>query len=57
MIMFLLGIFIGGMDSGIVSPTRTVIAEALGISADVSIWMITIYTLAYAVIMPISGKL
>lgn len=57
MIMFLLGIFIGGMDSGIVSPARTVIAEALGISADVSIWMITIYTLAYAVIMPISGKL
>ncbi len=57
MIMFLLGIFIGGMDSGIVSPARTVIADALGVSADSSIWMITIYTLAYAVIMPISGKL
>lgn len=57
MIMFLLGIFIGGMDSGIVSPARTIIADALGVSADSSIWMITIYTLAYAVIMPISGKL
>lgn len=57
MIMFLLGIFIGGMDSGIVSPARTVIADALGVSADSSIWMITIYTLAYAVVMPISGKL
>lgn len=57
MIMFLLGIFIGGMDSGIVSPARTIIADALGVSADSSIWMITIYTLAYAVVMPISGKL
>ena len=57
MVMFLLGIFIGGMDSGIVSPARTVIADALGVSADTSIWMITIYTLVYAVIMPISGKL
>ena len=57
MIMFLLGIFIGGMDSGIVSPARTVIADALGVGADTSVWMITIYTLAYAVIMPISGKL
>ncbi|MDQ0148542.1 MFS transporter [Eubacterium multiforme] len=57
MTMFLLGIFIGGMDSGIVSPARTVIADALGVGADTSVWMITIYTLAYAVIMPISGKL
>lgn len=57
MIMFLLGIFIGAMDDGIVSPARTIIADALNISADVSIWMITIYTLVYAVVMPISGKL
>lgn len=57
MVMFLLGIFIGGMDSGIISPARTVIADALNVDASSSIWMITIYTLAYAVIMPISGKL
>lgn len=57
LIMFLLGIFIGAMDTGIVSPARAVIGSGLGIDASVSIWIITIYTLAYAVIMPISGKL
>lgn len=57
MVMFLLGIFIGAMDDGIVSPARTIIADALNVSADVSIWIITIYTLVYAVVMPISGKL
>lgn len=57
MVMFLLGIFIGGMDSGIISPARTVIADSLNVDASNSIWMVTIYTLAYAVIMPISSKL
>lgn len=57
LIMFLLGIFIGAMDTGIVSPARAVVASSFGIGADTSIWMITIYTLAYAVSMPISGKL
>ncbi|WP_194189780.1 MFS transporter [Clostridium chrysemydis] len=57
MIMFLLGIFIGAMDTGIVSPARNVIANGLNITESASIWMITIYTLAYAVSMPISGKL
>lgn len=57
LLMFLLGIFIGAMDTGIVSPARAVIASGLGITANSSIWIITIYTLAYAVIMPISGKL
>ena len=57
LIMFLLGIFIGAMDTGIVSPARTVISQGLGISINSSIWIITIYSLAYAVIMPISGKL
>lgn len=57
LIMFLLGIFIGAMDTGIVSPARAVVASSFGVGADTSIWMITIYTLAYAVSMPISGKL
>jgi len=48
LILFLLGIFIGAMDTGIVSPARTVIANSFGIDASSSIWMITIYTLAYA---------
>ncbi|MDB8790346.1 MFS transporter [Romboutsia sp. 1001216sp1] len=57
MLVFLLGIFMGAMDSGIVSPARNVIASGLGISESASVWMITIYTLAYAVSMPITGKL
>lgn len=57
MVVFLLGIFMGAMDSGIVSPARNVIADGLGVSQSASVWMITIYTLAYAVSMPITGKL
>ncbi|MEG0774099.1 MFS transporter [Clostridium sp.] len=57
LVMFLLGIFIGALDSGIVSPARTVMANSLSISASDSIWIITIYTLAYAVSMPLAGKL
>jgi EmrB/QacA subfamily drug resistance transporter len=55
--VFLLGIFIGAIDSGIVSPSRTVIQNSFGISENAGIWMITIYTLAYAVAMPIVSKL
>ncbi|ADL53832.1 MFS transporter [Clostridium cellulovorans] len=57
LILFLLGIFMGALDTGIVSPARTVIANSFNISANTSIWIITIYTLAYAVAMPIAGKL
>ena len=57
LIMFLLGIFMGALDTGIVSPARTVIADSFSVSTSSSIWIITIYTLAYAVSMPIAGKL
>jgi EmrB/QacA subfamily drug resistance transporter len=56
LVIFLLGIFIGALDTGIVSPARTVIASQLSISSSSSIWIVTIYTLAYAVSMPIAGK-
>lgn len=57
MAIFLLGIAMGALDSGIVSPARNIIAGGLNVSQSSSIWMITIYTLAYAVSMPILGKL
>jgi EmrB/QacA subfamily drug resistance transporter len=57
LIIFLLGIFMGAIDSGIVSPARTVIKNSFGISEALSVWMVTIYTLAYAVAMPIVSKL
>ena len=57
LILYLLGIFMGAIDTGIVSPARTLIQSALGVDERTGIWMITIYTLAFATIIPISGKL
>ncbi|MGL4991821.1 MAG: MFS transporter [Paraclostridium sp.] len=57
MVVFLLGIAMGALDSGIVAPARNIIANGLKVSQTSSIWMITIYTLAFAVAMPIMGKL
>ncbi|KEI04603.1 MFS transporter [Clostridium botulinum] len=57
LIVFLLGIFMGAIDSGIVSPARTIISRNLNVDENLGVWMITIYTLSYAVSMPISSKL
>ena len=56
-IVYLLGLFIGAIDSGIITPARPIIQSQLGVDANLGIWMITIYTLTYAAIIPISGKL
>ena len=55
--IYLLGLFIGALDTGIVTPARTVIQNGFGIDDAFGVWMITIYTLAYAVSIPIMGKL
>lgn len=57
MIVYLLGIFMGAIDTGIVTPARTVIQNTLMVPEQSAIWMITIYTLAYASSIPVSGKL
>ena len=57
MAVYLLGIFMGALDTGIVTPARTVIQNYLGVSEKSGIWMITMYTLAYAASIPIMGKL
>lgn len=57
MALYLLGIFMGAIDTGIVTPARTVIQRDLGVDDQVGIWMITMYTLAYAAAIPIMGKL
>ena len=56
-IIFLIGIFMGALDTAIISPARTIMGNTLNISADASIWIITLYSLVYAVSMPIIGKL
>lgn len=56
-LVYLAGIFMGAIDTGIVTPARTLIQTSLGVDAQTGIWMITIYTLAYAASIPIMGKL
>ena len=56
-IVYLAGIFMGAIDTGIVTPARTVIQNNLNVDEKTGIWMITIYTLAYAASIPIMGKL
>ena len=57
MAVYLLGIFMGALDTGIVTPARTIIQDSLGVGDKTGIWMITIYTLAYAASIPVMGKL
>lgn len=57
MFLYMLGIFMGAIDSGIVTPARTVIQASLGVDDKLGIWMITIFTLAYAASIPVSGKI
>lgn len=57
MAVFLFGIFMGAIDTGIVTPARTVIQNNLLVNEKTGIWMITIYTLAYASSIPVMGKL
>ena len=57
MIIYLAGIFMGALDTGIVTPARTVIQSNLSVNEQTGIWMITIYTLSYAASIPIMGKL
>ena len=57
MTVYLLGIFMGAIDTGIVTPARTIIQNDLGVDESTGIWMITIYTLAYAAAIPVMGKL
>ena len=57
MFLYMLGIFMGAIDTGIVTPARTVIQSGLGVSDKLGIWMITIFTLSYAASIPIAGKI
>lgn len=56
-VAYLLGLCMGALDMGIVNPARTVIQNTLGVDDGLGVWILTIYTLAYAVSIPIMGKL
>ena len=55
--VYLVGLLIGGLYVGMVSPARTVIQADFGIDGTLGIWMINIYTLFYAALIPIIGKI
>ena len=55
--IYLLGLLIGGLYVGMVSPVRTVVQASFGLDDDAGIWMINIYTLFYAALIPVVGKL
>lgn len=57
MAIYLLGLFIGALSTGIITPARTIIQSSLGVDDQNGIWMITIFTLSYAAIIPVAGKL
>ncbi|MEG1336738.1 MAG: MFS transporter [Clostridiales bacterium] len=57
MAVYLLGIFMGAIDTGIVTPARTVIQNDLLVDDKIGVWIISIYTLAYAASIPVMGKL
>lgn len=57
LIVYLAGIFIGAIDTGIVTPAREIIQNNFMVDSKTGIWIITIYTLAYAASIPVMGKL
>ncbi len=56
-VIYLAGIFMGAIDTGIVTPARAIIQNNLLVDDKTGIWIITIYTLAYAASIPVMGKL
>ncbi len=55
--LYLLGLFFGALNNGTITPARTIIQDGLGVEPNTGIWMINIFTLAYAVVIPIAGKM
>ena len=57
MAIYLFGLFIGALSTGSITPVRIIIQNSYGVDDQLGIWMITIFTLCYAAIIPVSGKL
>lgn len=54
---FLLGIFMGALDHGIVGPALSSIMTAFDQDTRWGVWSFTVYTLLFAVSIPVLGKL
>ncbi|QGG49013.1 MFS transporter [Heliorestis convoluta] len=57
LITFLSGVFLGALDQGILGPALTTIIRDFDISPKWGVWAVTVYTLVYAVSMPITAKI
>ena len=57
LIVYCLGLLVGGLYVGMVAPVRTVVQAQFGLNDSTGIWMINIYTLFYAALIPVIGKL
>ena len=55
--VYCLGLLIGGLYVGMVAPVRTVVQAQFGLDDNAGIWMINIYTLFYAALIPVIGKI
>ncbi|WP_338000218.1 MFS transporter [Alicyclobacillus sp. ALC3] len=55
--IFAIGVFMGGLDNGIMSSALTTLIHSFSVSASWGAWIITIYTLGLAVSVPIMAKL
>lgn len=57
LILFTLGVFMAGLDNGIISAALTTIYNSFGVSPTWGAWTVTLYTLGIAISVPIIGKL
>lgn len=55
-LLFTIGVFMAGLDNGIISTALTTINESFGVSPAWGAWSITLYTLGIAISVPIIGK-
>lgn len=57
MILFTIGVFMAGLDNGIISAALTTVYQSFEVSPTWGAWTITLYTLGIAISVPIIGKL
>lgn len=55
--LFTIGVFMAGMDNGIISTALTTINDSFNVSPSWGTWSITLYTLGIAISVPVIGKL
>lgn len=54
--LFTIGVFMAGLDNGIISTALTTINASFNVSPSWGAWSITLYTLGVAISVPIIGK-